>query len=57
MIEDVSNAEMPTKLSECAVQGIHKAVGLTAMILDCIPKINNVYYNIYNNILLIAILY
>ena len=34
----------------CAVQGIHKAVGLTAMILDCIPKINNVYYNIYNNI-------
>ena len=57
MIEDVSNAEMPTKLSECAVQGIHKAVGLTVMILDCIPKINNVYYNIYNNILLIAILY
>ena len=39
------------------IQGIHKAVGLTAMILDCIPKINNVYYNIYNNILLIAILY
>ena len=57
MIEDVSNAEMPTKLSECKMQGIHKAVGLTAMILDCIPKINNVYYNIYNNILLIAILY
>ena len=57
MIEDVSNAEMPTKLSEYAVQGIHKAVGLTAMILDCIPKINNVYYNIYNKILLIAILY
>ena len=24
MIEDVSNAEMPIKLSECAVQGIHK---------------------------------
>ena len=57
MIEDVSNAKMPTKLSECAVQGIHKAIGLTAMIIDCIPKINNVYYNIYNNILLIAILY
>ena len=57
MIEDVSNAEMPTKLSECAVQGIHKAIGLTAMIIDCKPKINNVYYNIYNNILLIAILY
>ena len=57
MIENVSNAEMSTKLSECAVQGIHKAVGLTAMILDCIPTINNVYYNIYNNILLIAILY
>ena len=41
MIEDVSNAEMSTKLSECAVQGIHKAVGVTAMILKNLNNLKN----------------
>ena len=41
MIEYVSNAEISTKLSECAVQGIHKAIGVTAINLKNLNNLKN----------------